>query len=555
MGRGHGWQYLGCRDQLVNGSRPSALREPPLVLLQARTARAGQRHIPTLWPLDFTVCLVAHRWRPVDFGCRRDASTLAAVYFIGGPGQGIALRRGDRFGHCGIGEPVTTTVADNQRVMTVSQLNRAAKDLLETYLPLMWVEGELSNFSCPSSGHWYFTLKDARAQVRCAMFRNRNQLTPFRPKEGDKLKVRAHVSLYEGRGDFQLIVEHMAPAGRGDLQQQYEQLKAKLGAEGLFSLEHKAPLPTWLETIAVVTSPTGAAIHDILNVLKRRAPHIAVKVIPVAVQGNEAPQQIVDALTLVNRHSVADLIIVGRGGGSLEDLWAFNDERVARAIFASKIPVVSAVGHEVDVAISDLVADVRAPTPSAAAELVSPNMEDAKARLAKLNRQLNRTIDNVLQRAKQQLQHTQVRLQHPATRLMVMAQRLDQWELRLNRAMRQQLANANQTVSRLEHRLWRQSPQARIAQSRGLTQALTKRLRYATETTLATAKQRFAQASQLLHGVSPLATLERGYSITLNPEGKAIREVSQVRAGETLTTRLHQGELDVQVTAIRPPKP
>src|SRR5690625_2927780 len=255
-------------------------------------------------------------------------------------------------------------------VLSVSQLNRRSKQILETHLPLVWVEGEVSNLSRPSSGHWYFTLKDDQAQVRCAMFRNRNQLVRFNPAQGQQLLLRARVSLYEGRGDYQLIVEHMEEAGFGALQRAFEELKTRLSQEGLFASERKRPLPTLPKHIGVITSPTGAAIRDILSVLKRRFPAVPVTVLPVPVQGKEAAPAIVSALDLANRSELFDVLILARGGGSLEDLWPFNEEAVARAIYASRTPVVSAVGHEVDFSIADFVADVRAPTPSAAAELV-----------------------------------------------------------------------------------------------------------------------------------------------------------------------------------------
>src|SRR5690606_35272474 len=263
-----------------------------------------------------------------------------------------------------------------REILSVSQLNRRAKQLLETHLPLLWVEGELSNVSQPSSGHWYFTLKDDQAQVRCAMFRNRNMLVRFKPQQGQQVLVRARVSLYEGRGDYQLIAEHMEEAGTGALQRAFEALKAKLGAEGLFDEARKRPIPTLPRHIGVITSPTGAAIRDVLTVLERRFPSIPVTVIPVAVQGKESAPQIVRALELANRCGLFDVLLLTRGGGSLEDLWSFNEEAVARAVAASQLPVVCAVGHEVDFSIADFVADLRAPTPSAAAELMTPDGED-----------------------------------------------------------------------------------------------------------------------------------------------------------------------------------
>ena len=268
-----------------------------------------------------------------------------------------------------------------RQILSVSQLNRQTRQLLETHLPLIWVEGELSNFACPASGHWYFSLKDEQAQVRCAMFRNRNSRVRLpsggRPGNGLQVLVRCRVSLYEGRGEFQLIVEHMEEAGLGALQRRFEQLKNKLDSEGLFTTEHKQPLPALPRRIGVITSPTGAAIQDILQVLQRRFAAIPVTIYPTAVQGQEAIAGLTHAIEQANDHGSCDVLIVGRGGGSMEDLWAFNEESVARAIFASDIPIISAVGHEVDFTIADFVADQRAPTPSAAAELLSPDSRDS----------------------------------------------------------------------------------------------------------------------------------------------------------------------------------
>lgn len=261
-------------------------------------------------------------------------------------------------------------------IFTVSRLNQTVRLLLEREMGQVWISGEISNFSQPSSGHWYFTLKDDNAQVRCAMFRNSNRRVTFRPQHGQQVLVRANITLYEPRGDYQIIVESMQPAGEGLLQQKYEQLKAQLTAEGLFEQKHKQALPSPAHCVGVITSKTGAALHDILHVLRRRDPGLPVIIYPTAVQGDDAPGQIVRAIALANARQECDVLIVGRGGGSLEDLWSFNDERVARAIFASQIPIVSAVGHETDVTIADFVADLRAPTPSAAAEIVSRNQQE-----------------------------------------------------------------------------------------------------------------------------------------------------------------------------------
>lgn len=436
-----------------------------------------------------------------------------------------------------------------RQIFTVSQLNRAAKDLLETYLPLLWVEGELSNLSAPSSGHWYFTLKDAGAQVRCAMFRNRNQLVRFKPEAGKKVLVRAKVSLYEGRGDYQLIVEHMEPAGLGDLQHQFELLKARLQSEGLFDPAYKKLLPLWPSRLGVVTSPTGAAIRDILHVLQRRFPALPVVILPVAVQGAEAATQIANAIHLANLHQVCDVLIVGRGGGSLEDLWAFNEEVVARAIHASDIPVVSAVGHEVDFTIADFVADLRAPTPSAAAELVSPNQMALNEELQRFERTLTRLIRQQLQWQKRQVQHLRARLAHPRQLLQQRAQRLDQLELRLTRAMRVRLGDANQRLTHLNRCLQQLAPGRQLQQQRRHLEHLLDRLTRAQRHLLERHQQHLTRSAQLLHSVSPLNTLNRGYAIVLNDRGQVVREATEVQAGDRLQARLARGRLDCQVVS------
>lgn len=483
----------------------------------------------------------------------------------------------------------------NHQILTVSQLNRAAKDLLETYLPMLWVEGELSNLSAPSSGHWYFSLKDSGAQVRCAMFRNRNMLVRFKPEAGKKVLVRGKVSLYEGRGDYQLIVEHMELAGAGDLQRQFELLKEKLQAEGLFDPAHKKPLPAWPRRLGVVTSPTGAAVHDILHVLRRRFPALPVIVLPVAVQGNDAAHQIAAAIETANRHALCDVLIVGRGGGSLEDLWAFNEEVVARAIHASTIPVVSAVGHEVDFTIADFVADLRAPTPSAAAELISPDgpallqqlkqyelqlsrcmaahlrwhrqqVEHLRARLPhpkqKLQAQaqtldhlevrLQRAMATSLRNAHQHVEHLRARLPHPRQKLQSQAQKLDHLEMRLQRAMAASLRGAQQRVERLQHSLQGFNPQHQLARHAHHLQVLNLRLEVVQRKVLDAQQQRLQRAAGLLQSVSPLNTLSRGYSILLTDAGHAVRDSAEVHEGQTLTARLHRGELVCEVTVVKP---
>ena len=442
------------------------------------------------------------------------------------------------------------TSSTDRDVLSVSQLNRKAKQLLETHLPLLWVEGELSNVSQPSSGHWYFTLKDEQAQVRCAMFRNRNMLVRFAPRQGQQVLIRARVSLYEGRGDYQLIVEHMEEAGFGALQRAFEALKLKLANEGLFDDAYKQPLPSLPKHIAVITSPTGAAIRDVLSVLNRRFPAIPVTVIPVAVQGKEAAPQIVRAIDLANRAGLFDVVILARGGGSLEDLWPFNEESVARAIHASELPIVSAVGHEVDFTIADFVADLRAPTPSAAAELLVPDAEDWLETFAGYEILLEEAIERKLQSFKQRLEWLRTRLRHPGERLQQQAQRLDGLELRLVRAVDHQLLRCHTRLNTLVLRQKPLQPRLRINQLNQQVSQHHATLVKNMQRHLRAQQQRLAEAARLLQTVSPLNTLQRGYAIATDSHHKVITNSSQVAPGDSINARLAEGELQCRVEKI-----
>ncbi len=431
----------------------------------------------------------------------------------------------------------------NRTALSVSQLNREVKALLENSFMTVQVEGEISNLARPSSGHWYFTLKDERAQVRCAMFKGRNLRVNFRPKEGDQVTVLAKVSLYEGRGDFQLICDQMNESGTGRLQAAFEQLKQRLATEGLFEQARKRSIPSQIRHLGVITSPSGAAIHDILQVLQRRCPSLPVSLYPTAVQGTEAAGQIVRAIELANRDQRCDVLIVGRGGGSLEDLWPFNEEIVARAIAASRIPVVSAVGHEVDISISDLVADLRAPTPSAAAELVSTDKAIQVRQLEVLSQRMHRQILRQLNQQRVLLQHLRQRLRHPGERLREQSQRLDQLELRLQRALQQKLRIQGQQLERLEYRLERSSPDRLLKRKRELLTPLQQRLATGIQRLLKHKQEQLASQMRQLHGVSPLATLERGYAIVQDTQGQAITNTNQLQPGDQLVTQLHQGRV------------
>lgn len=436
------------------------------------------------------------------------------------------------------------------RAISVSELNKQARSLLERSFLVISVEGELSNFVRPASGHWYFTLKDDKAQVRCAMFRNRSQFLKYQPKNGDRVLVRAKVSLYEGRGDFQLICDYMEESGSGQLQQAYELLKAQLQREGLFDNQHKQPLPAHPKHLGIVTSSTGAAIHDILTVLQRRFPGLPVTLYPTAVQGEEAIVQIERAIDQANRHKACDVLIVGRGGGSLEDLWAFNEERVARAIFNSRIPVISAVGHEVDVVISDFVADVRAATPSAAAELVSPDQSSLQLRLNQAQQRLTRQLGQQLNYRRERLHSLRARLRHPGDQLRQQAQRLDDLELRLKRAMRQRLQQPTQRLQQLNQRLSQQQPAAHIQRMRQQTATLQQRLQQQMLAQLERKQMQFQAQVGRLHAVSPLATLERGYAIVKDEKGGVLQNSSQVQIGDKIQAQLRNGQLICTVDEI-----
>ncbi|HGX4318245.1 TPA: exodeoxyribonuclease VII large subunit [Escherichia coli] len=437
-------------------------------------------------------------------------------------------------------------------IFTVSRLNQTVRLLLEHEMGQVWISGEISNFTQPASGHWYFTLKDDTAQVRCAMFRNSNRRVTFRPQHGQQVLVRANITLYEPRGDYQIIVESMQPAGEGLLQQKYEQLKAKLQAEGLFDLQYKKSLPSPAHCVGVITSKTGAALHDILHVLKRRDPSLPVIIYPTAVQGDDAPGQIVRAIELANKRNECDVLIVGRGGGSLEDLWSFNDERVARAIFASRIPVVSAVGHETDVTIADFVADLRAPTPSAAAEMVSRNQQELLRQIQSVQQRLGMAMDYFLANRTRRLTllHHRLQQQHPQLCLARQQTALERLQQRMNLAIDSQIKRTNKRQVRLLQRLNQQNPQPRIHRVQSRIQHLEHRLAEHVHSRLSAMRERFGNAVTHLEAVSPLSTLARGYSVTTVTDGKVLKKVKQVKTGDVMTTRLEDGWVKSEVKGI-----
>lgn len=439
--------------------------------------------------------------------------------------------------------------------LTVSQLNKQAKRLLESHFDYIWVEGEISNLAQPSSGHWYFSLKDSGAQVRCAMFRNRNQLVKIKPENGQQVRIRCRVSLYEGRGDFQLIVEFIEAAGAGALQAAFDQLKNRLGHEGLFDADRKQPLPLNCRNVGVITSPSGAAIRDILSTFERRFPAINISILPTIVQGADSGLSISSAIERANRlHSSKkihfDVLIIGRGGGSIEDLWGFNDERVARAIYNSSIPIVSAIGHEVDFTIADFAADARAATPTAAAELLSPNQQEIIRELRKFERSLSRGIIYTVQSASSSLKWARSSLVHPGEKLRDQAQRLDHLETRLVHSCQSQIGNHRHQLAYRASVLLARSPQHTLNHTKSILEDLKHRLTLGHSTSTREKKQRLAGCSQLLNTISPLATLHRGYSIITDPAGEIVRRAEKLTTGTKIKAQLGSGSIHCRVESI-----
>lgn len=448
-------------------------------------------------------------------------------------------------------------LADDDRLIpkrdiyTVSRLNSEVRALLEGGFPLLWLEGEISNLARPSSGHWYFSLKDSKAQVRCAMFRNRNQLLRFKPIDGNHVLVRARVSLYEGRGEFQLLIEHMEEAGDGALLRAFEELKQRLAQEGLFDETHKKPLPGLPACIGIVTSPTGAAIRDIVSVLQRRFPAIRIIIYPVAVQGGGASAEIARAIRIADERQECDVLIVGRGGGSLEDLWAFNEEPVARAIYDCSLPIITGIGHETDFTIADFVADQRAPTPSAAAELVSPNQDEIFNQIVSYRKYLFDLIERIKRNKQQNLEHVRTRLQqqHPQRRLEQLALRVDELEHRLYRGWEALLHHRQFRLSSLHQSLQLHNPAQRLKQLNTNLEKTRLRLDQGITLRLRGAITRLAEASRALNAYSPLATLDRGYAL-ITQEGSLVKSIAQVSPGDRITARLSDGSMKCRIETL-----
>ncbi len=438
-------------------------------------------------------------------------------------------------------------------IYTVSRLNQAVRQLLEGGFPLLWVEGEVSNLSRPSSGHVYFSLKDGQAQVRCALFRHRALLLSPNLANGRQLLVRARISLYEPRGDYQLQIEYLEEAGAGARRLAWEQLRQHLAREGLFDLARKRPLPALPRRIGVITSPTGAAIRDVLSVLRRRFPALPVLLYPAPVQGADAGARIAQAIGLASQRQDCEVLLLVRGGGSVEDLAAFDEESVVRAIAACRIPLVSGVGHEIDLTLADLAADMRAPTPSAAAELVSPDRLEWLQRFARLEERLTAAQRRRLQGGEQRLRLLAQRLlrQQPGRWLQDRGQRLDELEQRLRRAQQVRQERLQTRLEGLMAQLRLHAPLPRLERLEEQRQALEARLKMAMRHYLERQAQRLARAGQALHALSPLQTLGRGYAIIRRyPQGEIIHRADQVRIAETVEAVLGEGRLLCRVESL-----
>ncbi|MGL5047022.1 MAG: exodeoxyribonuclease VII large subunit [Shewanella sp.] len=439
-----------------------------------------------------------------------------------------------------------------KNIYTVSRLNGEVRQILEGQIGKIWLNGEISNFSAPSSGHWYLTLKDHASQIRCAMFKGRNQVVSFKPINGQQVLVKGAISVYEPRGDYQLLIESMLPAGDGLLAQQFDALKMKLDAEGLFAADTKRPLPKNIQRIGVITSPTGAAIRDVLHVLARRDPSIEVIIYPTQVQGETAAQSICQAINIANQRLEVDVLLLTRGGGSLEDLWCFNNEALAHTIYNSALPIVSAVGHEVDTTISDYVADIRAPTPSAGAELLSQDSDNKAQKLATALSRLQQSAKHYQLKQERRLSLLEHRLQRqdPKRTLQQFEQSFDEMQLRLESALSNRLHLFSRRQQLLASRLEQQSPKHKLTIEGNRLSYLTSRLQDALLDQLSQSEQRIKYAAHQLETVSPLATLSRGYSITTDIHNQVVDCADKLAIGDSLQTRLRHGQVISTVTQI-----
>jgi exodeoxyribonuclease VII large subunit len=441
-------------------------------------------------------------------------------------------------------------ITDNssQDILTVSQLNQAVGRLLERSFALTWIAGEISNVTRAASGHWYFTLKDANAQVRAVMFRGRAQYVDFQPREGDKVEVRATVGLYAARGDFQLNVEMMRKAGVGNLYEAFLKLKAKLEAEGLFDTARKRELPVFPRTVGIVTSPQAAALRDVITALRRRAPHLHLILYPTLVQGEGSADKIAEAINTASRRAECDLLIVGRGGGSLEDLWSFNDENVARAIAACSMPVISGVGHETDFTIADFVADLRAPTPTAAAEMAATPTADWLAHLSQHAQDLSDAMRRQLDDHTQTLDWSATRLQSPAAAIRQQRLRIAALQLRLQHATRTPLSAARFALEQAKRRLQHALPDTALR--RGQLSARSLALSTAFGSRFAVSRHRHETLNAQLELLAPQRTLERGYAIVLDEQGQVLRDAAHLQPAQALELKLASGSARIEIARV-----
>ena len=438
----------------------------------------------------------------------------------------------------------------NRDIYTVSRLNREVRTALESF-PLLWIEAELSNFSRPASGHWYFSLKDEAAQVKCAMFRNKNQLVKVLPENGKQVLVRARIGLYEPRGDYQIIVEHMEEAGDGALRRQFDLLKNKLADEGLFDSSHKKEIPNNVTRVGIITSASGAAVHDILTTLKRRFPMEQTIIYPVPVQGKGACHKIADAILKANERKEIDVLIIARGGGALEDLWEFNEEVVARAIYNSTIPIVTGVGHEVDFTIADFVADKRAATPTAAAELISPDRYQQLQKISSIESRFVYLMQKNLQQKQQHVDWLQKRIRHPKDRLQALKNKINQLSQRNIRSIESTLEKSRYRTQLLQSRIRQHDPSQRIQQLKLRFKNIHTRFHLANKQVISNKKQKLQHLIHTLDALSPLHTLKRGYAIVKDEKNNIVSQSDKLKNGQKIKTQLNDGHIFSTITEIQ----
>ena len=443
---------------------------------------------------------------------------------------------------------VENLLDNTQEIISVSEINRRAKSILEENFPFVWIQGEVSNFFSAASGHWYFSLKDESSEIRCAMFANKSHRITFEPKDGDHLVLNGTLSIFEGRGQYQIIVEHIELAGEGALLKAFEELKKKLLTEGLFDDSLKKKLPSYPRSIAVVTSPDGAVIQDIINVLSRRSPYFNLIVVPTLVQGEKAAPLICEALNKASDLENIDLIILARGGGSIEDLWAFNNEEVARAIVNCPIPLVSAVGHETDFTISDFVADIRAPTPSIAAEIISQPYSELKETLEGYQSYLLKSVESQFDSQRTRITNLIKRIRHPGDKLREIGQKVDYLETTLIQEMHQKVSLKKNQLNLTQLSLQQNSPQNKVKEAKVYLQNASKDLLKAFNLKIERKRKLLGELVATIEAVSPLSVLARGYSIiSTEPEGKILSSSNQVKIGQTISAVLNKGSIKAEV--------